>query len=643
MKKIEKERKSDYNIRNVQPQERRKRAENGTAVRRSRSVRRHPGWNRTTTYDKGDLMKRDFETYWYKDIREIGTIKELLDGSAGLYAENPAFWVKRKKGAPYEAVSYRLLKHDVDSLGTKLVDMGLRGERIAVMGQGCYEWIVSYLAVVNGTGIAVPIDKDLTPSEIGNLLSAADCHTIFCTAAESGKLKDIPGIERKVVMEIYGDRTSEEEAPSTGLVPKDGSAVWRNLLAEGEMLLKEGDIRFTKAEIDPEALSVILFTSGTTGNPKGVMLNHRNITSNIMDVCRIAHILESDKTLSILPIHHTYECTLGMLLVLYRGASTAFCEGLRYIVQNMKEAHNTVLIAVPLVLEMIYSKIWKSVAKQGKEKTLKRAIRINNRLKSIGIDMSRRLFSQIHRELGGSLRMIITGAAALSPNVYRGFEDLGIIVLQGYGMTECTPLISGTPQSSGERYKKAGSVGVPVRAGEVKIIGQDENGIGEILFRGPNVMMGYYNMPEETAEVLDSDGWLHTGDLGFEDKDGWIYLTGRKKNIIVTKTGKNIYPEELEIQANASPYIADSMVFTSLRNGEETVGIQILPDLEYIKEQLGEVPEESDLYRLMKKVIGELNESLPNYKRIRDVFVRKEDFTRTTTKKIRRQDNTEVK
>ncbi len=199
-----------------------------------------------------------------------------------------------------------------------------------------------------------------------------------------------------------------------------------------------------------------------------------------------------------------------------------------------------------------------------------------------------------------------------------------------------------TAELRGE-VQKAGSVGVPVRAGEVKIIGQDENGIGEILFRGPNVMMGYYNMPEETAEVLDSDGWLHTGDLGFEDKDGWIYLTGRKKNIIVTKTGKNIYPEELEIQANASPYIADSMVFTSLRNGEETVGIQILPDLEYIKEQLGEVPEESDLYRLMKKVIGELNESLPNYKRIRDVFVRKEDFTRTTTKKIRRQDNTEVK
>lgn len=588
-------------------------------------------------------MKRDFEKYWYKDIREISTLKELLDGSAELYAGNPAFWVKREKGAPYEPVTYRLLKHDVESLGTKLIHMGLRGSRIAVMGQGCYEWIVTYLAIVNGVGIVVPVDKDLSAPEIGNLMAAAGCSTIFCTAAESEKLKDVPGIENKVLMEIYGDRTSEDEIPSAGLLTEDGSAVWRDLLAEGEVLLKEGDIRFSKADIDPEALAVILFTSGTTGNPKGVMLNHRNITSNIMDVCRIAHILESDKTLSILPIHHTYECTLGMLLVLYRGASTAFCEGLRYIVQNMKEAHNTVLIAVPLVLEMIYSKIWKTAAKQGKEKLLKRAVRMNKRLKSIGIDLSRRLFSSVHNELGGSLRMVITGAAALSPNIYRGFEDLGIIVLQGYGMTECTPLISGTPQSSGERYRKAGSVGVPVRAGEVQIIDKDEDGIGEILFRGPNVMMGYYNMPEETAGVLDSDGWLHTGDLGFEDRDGWIYLTGRKKNIIVTKTGKNIYPEELEILVNASPYIADSMVFTSRRGGEETVGVQILPDPDYIREQLGELPGEEDLDRLMKKVIGEVNENLPNYKRIRDVFVRKEDFTRTTTKKIKRQDNMEVR
>lgn len=588
-------------------------------------------------------MKRDFDSYWYTDIRPIDTIKELLWGSAELYSDNPAFWVKREKEASYEAINYRLLKKDVEALGTRMIDMGLRGAKIAVMGQGCYEWIVTYLAVINGVGIVVPIDRDLSSEEIDNLMKTAECSTIFCTRGEFDKLKDVPSAEKLVMMDVYGDRTSEDEAPSAQADIPEGALGWRALLSEGEKLLSEGDIRFTKSEVDPEALAVILFTSGTTGNPKGVMLNHRNITSNIMDVCMIAHVLESDKTLSILPIHHTYECTFGMLLVLYRGASTAFCEGLKYITQNMKEAQNTIFIAVPLVLEMIYSKIWKTAAKQGKEKTLKKAIRLNNRFKSIGLDMSRKLFSQVHKELGGKLRMVITGAAALSPNIYRGFEDLGITVLQGYGMTECTPLISGTPQSAKERYRKAGSVGVPVKSGEVQIIDKDENGIGEVLFRGPNVMMGYYHMPEETAEVLTEEGWLHTGDLGFEDKDGWIYLTGRKKNIIVTKTGENVYPEEIETYINASPYIADSMVFTSMRNNEDTVGVQILPDLEYIEEQLGRIPDEDELYHMMKKVINELNEGLASYKRIRDVFVRKEDFVRTTTRKIKRHDNIDVK
>lgn len=600
--------------------------------------------------DEGVRMKHDFERYWYKDIRQIDSLKQMLAESAELYAENPAFWVKRGKGEPYQAISYRLLKHDVEALGTKLLDMGLSDRRIAVMGQGCYEWIVSYLAVVCGAGIVVPVDKDLSAAEIENLMETADCDTIFCTRAESLKLRDSEIIRNLIIMEFYGDRTSEDEKPTAADLPFDkdemGAAAelysWRGLLAQGEELLRAGSSVYTSREVDPDALTVILFTSGTTGTPKGVMLNHRNITSNIMDVCRIAHILESDKTLSILPIHHTYECTLGMLLVLYRGASTAFCEGLKYILQNMKEAGNTVFIAVPLMLEMIYSRIWKQAEKQGRDKILKRAIRINNRFKSIGIDMSRKLFSQIYKELGGRLRIIITGAAALSPNIYRGFEDLGITVLQGYGMTECTPLISGTPQSARERYRKAGSVGVPVHTGEVRIVDQDEDGIGEILFRGPNVMMGYYNMPEETAEVLTEDGWLSTGDLGFQDKDGWIYLTGRKKNVIVTKTGENVYPEELEIYVNESPYVADSMVFASVRNDEEVVGVQIFPDMEFIQEKEGKIPDEDEIYRMMKKIIGEINENLPSYKRIRNVFVRKEDFTRTTTKKIRRQDNLDI-
>ena len=602
----------------------------------------------------GEHMENRFDHYWYTDIREIVTLKDMLAGSADKYAKNPAFWVKRKKGQPYSPISYRLLQHDVNAMGTCMTEMGWQGKRIAVMGQGCYEWIVTYLAVMNGIGIIVPIDKELSGPEIENLLRTAECDAIFCTKAECSKLKGLPSIRNLVVMDFYGDRLDEEEVPDDsnlnlekyeGWFEKEKEkkvyvTSWRGMLRDGDQLLKSGKDEYLKTEVDPDALAVILFTSGTTGNPKGVMLSHRNITVNIMDVCRIAHVTTTDKTLSILPIHHTYECTLGMLLVLYRGASTAFCEGMKYITQNMKEAQNTVIIVVPRVLEMINDRIQKGIEKSGKADTFQNIMGMNKKLRKMGINLSRTIFKSIRNELGGKLRLVITGAAALSPTIYRNFEDLGITVLQGFGMTECTPLISGTPMSAPkERYRKAGSVGVPVKTGEVKIINKDENGIGEILFRGPNVMMGYYNMPEATAEVLEEDGWLHTGDLGFMDNEGWIYLTGRKKNIIVTKTGENVYVEEIEEYINQSPYIEDSMVFPYDNNGEEIVGVQILPNMEYVRTKLGYEPDREELKDLYKKVIQELNQGMAVYKRIRAVFVRKDDFVRTTTRKIKRHEN----
>ncbi len=615
----------------------------------------------------------DFSRYWYTDIREIVTIKDMLAGSAELYRNNPAFWVKKKKGAPYEAVNYELLQHDVNAVGSMLCHMGLKGERIAVMGQNSYEWIVSYLAVINGTGIVVPIDKELTGPEIGNLLRAGDVHTIFCTRQECKKLAGLPEIDRLIVMEFYGDRTDISEPieqkgfdaePYRAMILGDQNRnvevySWRDLLCWGEQLLSGSysepadgthagldekdlvpDRTFLDAEIDPDALAVILFTSGTTGNPKGVMLSHRNITSNIMDVCRICQVYQTDKTLSLLPIHHTYECTLGMLLVLYRGASTAFCEGFKYISQNMKEAQNTFIIVVPRVLELVYDRIQKGIEKQGKEKTFRRAMKVNKALRKVGINLSRTIFKSVIDGLGGKLRVVITGAAALNPKIFRAFEDFGVMVLQGYGMTECTPLISGTPGSApDERYRKAGSVGATVDKGEIKIINKDENGIGEVLFRGPNVMLGYYNMPEETAKTIEPDGFMHTGDLGFVDKQGWLYLTGRAKNVIVTKTGENVYPEEIEDEIRTAPAIEECMVFPYNDHGEETVGIQILPAMENITEELGHEPSEQELNSYFKELVTDFNQSLAVFKRIRAVFVRKEDFVRTTTKKIRRQDN----
>jgi long-chain acyl-CoA synthetase len=596
-------------------------------------------------------MEKNYDHYWYTDIREITTLKDMLSGSVDLYPNNPAFWVKERRGTPYVPIKYSLLQHDVNALGSKMLEMGLKGQRIAVMGQGCYEWIVTYLAVMNGVGVIIPIDKELSGAEIANLMKTADCTTIFCTKAECSKLVDLDEVKKLVVMDFYGDRTDEaiEPVPSGLDLSKyqyecDGVerevCEWRSLLKEGEDILASGNTDYIDAELDPDVMSVILFTSGTTGAAKGVMLSHRNITTNIMDVCRIAHILTTDKTLSILPIHHTYECTLGMLLVLYRGASTAFCEGMKYITQNMKEAQNTVIIVVPRVLEMINDRIQKGIEKAGKTDTFQNVMGMSKRLRKVGINMSRTFFKSVRKELGGKLRLVITGAAALSPNIYRNFEDLGITVLQGYGMTECTPLISGTPMSAPkERYRKAGSVGVPVKTGEVKIIDEDENGIGEILFRGPNAMMGYYNMPEATAEVLEPDGWLHTGDLGFIDRDGWLYLTGRKKNIIVTKTGENVYAEEIEDYIQKCPYIAECMVFPYDNNGEEVVGVQILPNKDKIREEFGHDLPKDEMKKLFKSEIQNLNQEMAVYKRIRAIFVRDEEFVKTTTGKIKRHEN----
>ena len=593
-------------------------------------------------------MNDRFNHYWYKDIRNIVTLKDMLSSSVDLFGNNPAFWVKEKKGAPYKSISYKLLENDVKAIGTMLAQMGV-GKKIAVMGQGSYEWICTYLAIVNSGNIAVPIDKELSGAEIENLLKASECDTVFCTKGDCKKLYDIKGVENLIVMEIYGDRTDETANPMYTVkdfsrlkdkMQNSNVTLWKDLLLEGEELLKNGDTSFESIEIDPDAMTVILFTSGTTGIPKGVVLSHRNITSNIMDVCRVCHVKASDKTLSLLPIHHTYECTLGMLLILYRGASTAFCEGMKYIPQNMKEAENTIIIVVPRVLEMLHGRISKSVKKQGKEKLFRNMLNFNRRLKRLHINAGRKIFKSVIDEMGGKLRIVITGAAAISPQIYRDFEDMGLTILQGYGMTECTPLISGTPQKAErERYRKAGSVGVTVSTGETKVINKDESGIGEILYRGPNVMKGYYNIPEATAEVIDEEGWLHTGDLGFIDPQGWIYLTGRVKNVIVTATGENVYPEEIEEFVNQNEFIEDSMIFPHKTTEGENVGIQILPAMEPLSEKFGYEPNEEELNTFFKDLINELNQDLSVYKRIRDVFVRKEDFIRTTTKKIKRQDN----
>lgn len=575
-------------------------------------------------------MKKNV-TLQYHKVKEITTLRQMLNESCREFSERPAFLVKKKKGEAYQEINYARFKRDVDALGTQLVSLGLTGEKIAVIGENCYQWITAYYAVANGVGVVVPLDKELSKEEILNFLKIAECKAIFHTDTYAHYLDDFD-IPYKFSMKMYGGPESEGTEDETA-----HEASWEALVSAGNALLDSGDRRFEELPLDPNELRFLLFTSGTTDSAKGVMLSHRNIAANIMDTCKIAYVTPEDRTLSILPIHHTFESTMGMSLVLYRGASIAFYEGLKYVAKNLAEAKATILIGVPLIFESMYSKIWKQAEKTGKKKALETGIKINRKLRSLNIDMSRKIFKTIYDTFGGKLRMIITGAAGIDPAVSRGYQDMGFTVLQGYGLTETAPLVSGSPDF-GNTYKKAGSSGLCVASGEIRIHEPDEDGIGEILFQGPNLMLGYYKRPDLTAECI-VDGWFHTGDLGFIDREGWLYITGRKKNVIVTKTGKNIYPEEVELYMNRSKYIQESLVHGVEREDDTVVSAQIMPAYDIIYEEFGNDLSEEDIKALIKNAIADINEKLPIYKRVRDFSIRANDFVRTTTHKIKRHKN----
>ncbi|WP_269477053.1 AMP-dependent synthetase/ligase [Hominibacterium faecale] len=561
-------------------------------------------------------------------VREIKDLRDMIRTGAELYKEAPAFLIKRQKGGKYHEVTYKKLEKDMNALGTRLVDLGLVGEKIAIIGENCYEWILSYFAIVNGVGTVVPLDKELSRQEIANLAAAAGCKGIFYASSYESYVQDLD-IPVKMKFELYRNED----------VPFDEKDM-ASLLFEGRKLLSRGDRRYLDAQVDSEAARIMLFTSGTTGVPKAVMLCHRNLCSNIKNISKVVQIRPEDRTLSILPIHHTFESTVDIMTVLYQGGSVAFFEGLKHVTKNMVEARASILVGVPLIFESIYAKLWKQVEKTKRVKALKAAIKLNRSLQRIGVDKRQKLFRDIYDNFGGRLRMIITGAAGIDPKVLRGFHDLGLEVAQGYGLTETAPIIAGTPDGE-QKYKKTGSVGKVIPEGEIKIIDANEEGIGEILYRGPNVMLGYYGMPEETAQVLE-DGWFHTGDLGFMDPEGWLYITGRKKNVIVTKTGKNIYPEELEQLVSEIPYVEECMVYglEGVETGDgTTVAVQVRPDYEAIKEAFPNGADDEQVYDLIKGIISEMNQKLPNYKRIRHVVIRDSEFVKTTTHKIKRQDN----
>jgi long-chain acyl-CoA synthetase len=402
-------------------------------------------------------------------------------------------------------------------------------------------------------------------------------------------------------------------------------------LQEGKVLVENGNTKFEKIQIDPDELRILLFTSGTTGNAKGVCLSQRNICSNILSTYGIVKVKRSDLFFSVLPLHHTYECTIGFLLPLYSGASICYCDGLRYITTNMQEYHPSVILCVPLLLEKMYQKIMKSMCKSLPKKYTENTDKLIDGLPFYLKTIVKR---KVKNTLGGRLRVFIVGAAAVNPEIADTFDKLGLNSLQGYGLTECAPLVAGNT----DFYKRNDSAGLPIPNVEYKIENPNEEGIGEIVVKGPNVMLGYYNMPEETEKVL-KDGWFHTGDLGKIDENGFLYITGRCKSVIVTKNGKNIYPEEIESYLNDNPLISEALVIGVKKdNDDETyVNAQIFPNIDAITEYLkGTVPTKEEIKKIISDVVTSVNRKIPNYKHIKNFVIRDKEFEKTTTQKIKR-------
>ena len=558
-----------------------------------------------------------------KKSRPVTDLKNMLETSAELYGDNIAFLQKFEKNEPYTEIKYRQVLEDVNALGTSLIARGMKDKKIAVIGENCYQWAVSYLAAACGTGVIVPLDKELNAEELKNQVMRAEVSCVIFAAKHEDTFKKIKADGDTPLSLLVNFSTVEENDGVPGLT---------QLIDEGKRLIDEGNRDFLDAEIDNEVMGILLFTSGTTGKAKGVMLSHKNIVTELMVAPTIFDLTEEDRYLSVLPLHHTYECTCCFLMALYKGSSVAFCEGLKYITKNLKEVRPTMMLGVPALYEKLYSTIWKNIRKQGKEKLLKRMISINNKTRKIGIDLSKVLFKQILDVFGGRMKTMICGGTAINPEILDGIRDFGINALQGYGLTECAPMGAFNPQDC----PNSASVGVPFPGLEIKMINANEEGIGEICVKGDHVMLGYYQMPEETAKVLDEEGWFHTGDLGYIDDKGYTYLTGRQKNVIITKNGKNVYPEELEYLLSNISFVEESFVFgQELDSGSDiTIVASIKIDKETAEELLGSGYTDDELKKLIWKEVDAINEDAPFYRKIKKVLIRKTDFVKNTSQKI---------
>ena len=551
-----------------------------------------------------------------REVPRFENIKEIIYNSVKLYPNNIAFTIKTKKEekeVEYKEIKYKEFLDDINALGTALLDLGLGDKRIAIIGKNSYEWALTYVTNLLGNIVSIPLDKGL---QIGEL--------------------ELSLIRSKPDAVIFDEKNLDEikQIKDNGKTKIPNYICINELIEKGKKLIKNGNNKYIDMEIDKEKMSVLLFTSGTTEQAKAVMLSQYGIATNIYDMQIVEDFRPTDINIAFLPFHHIFGST-GLLVMLSSGIKTVFPDGLRYIKENLNEYGVSLFVGVPILVDKMYQTIQKEIKKQGKEKIVNMGIKITQFLLKLGIDIRRKVFKEIIDQLGGKMRFIISGGAPLDKEVAQGFENFGIHLVQGYGLTETSPVIA----AENDKYQRAGSIGFPMRHTEIKIVDKDKNGIGELAVKGPNVMIGYYEDEKRTKEVL-KDGWFYTGDLAYIDKDGFLFITGRKKDMIVLKNGKKVFPEELETQINKIEEVEESFVYGMPINNDKNdvkVSVKVVYNDEIVKEKYPNINID-ELKKIIWEKIKGVNKTLPQYKYIKNMILTKEPLIKTTTNKVKRNE-----
>ncbi len=540
-------------------------------------------------------------------INPVYDFRQLVYQSAKLYGGLPAFQLRDR------IITYSEFEKEYKAATTAFLDLGYQNKRIAVIGANSYGWILSYLASAT-VGVVVPIDKELSVEDIENFIREAECTAV---------------VADEKILQKMGCEIEKFTTDKSG----NFKSIF-DLVKEGSVLYENGNTTVDTMSVDAEEMSILIFTSGTTGNSKGVCLSQKNICANINQTARMVKVDKTLHSLSVLPLHHTYETTLGHMLLLSGGSCISYCDGLRHVSKNIGEYRPSVLIVVPLLLDFILKRIDSTLrASLPKKFVPSEETPLLEMLKGLPAILRFIVKRKVKKSLGGRLRLLIVGAAPIKPEVIETFMFLGITTYQGYGLTECSPLIAG----NNDFYMNPEAVGLPIHGVEIKIENPNDEGVGEVIARGDNIMLGYYNAPEETAQVMRG-GWFHTGDLGRFDEDGFLYLTGRCKNVIVAQNGKNIYPEELETRLLEDDFVEEALVIgVPNSKGGTSVKAKIFPKIEKIKEKLGgKEPSVKEIAEHIQKAVSKINDKLPVYKKIVETEIVDEAFEKTTTKKIKR-------